>query len=46
MTGRIVRTYNNVKGTEIRIEKENLQQGSYFFRISGANNQSGRLVIE
>lgn len=46
VTGRVVRSFVGVKGTEIRIDRENLVSGTYFYRISGENSASGRLVIE
>lgn len=45
--GRVLRTYQNVKGNELTIERKDLAAGSYFYSISnGKTMQSGKLQIE
>lgn len=41
-SGRIVRTYPNVSGTSIRIERESLSAGVYQYQVQRKNGQSGR----
>jgi hypothetical protein len=45
--GSVLRTYQNVKGNELTIERKDLAAGSYFYSISnGKTMQSGKLQIE
>lgn len=43
--GQIVSTYTNVKENSISIEKGNLTEGVYFYKMSGEFINSGRFVI-
>ena len=45
--GSIIRSYQNVKGNELVIERKDLPAGIYFYTISnGKSQQSGKLQIE
>jgi hypothetical protein len=45
--GSIIRSYQNVKGNELSVERKDLPAGSYFYTISnGKSIQSGKLQIE
>lgn len=46
LSGRIIRSYAEVKGTELKIFREELLPGAYFYRLVGENNHSGRFVVE
>jgi alpha-amylase len=47
LSGRIVRTYSNVKENSFRIEKDNLSSGVYFVNVTNENNKTAtKLVIE
>jgi len=46
LQGRTVRNYDRVTGGRLRIERADLASGSYFYRLSGSVNATGRLVIE
>lgn len=45
LTGRIVRSYQNINGSSVKIPREDLPAGSYLFRLIGKNSTSGRFVI-
>lgn len=46
LQGRVVRTYGNVKENRLVIRKGDLASGTYVYRIAGAAQSTGRLVID
>jgi hypothetical protein len=48
VTGKIVKTIRNVNSTEFKLERGNLQNGTYFYTLSNSEKMidSGKLIIE
>lgn len=45
--GNLVREYNNFSGTKLKIERAELSSGTYFLRISNAENTStGKIIFQ
>jgi len=45
-TGKIIRTIENVKVSEIEIERGNLSKGIYFFKLHGKMVIYGKMLVE
>jgi hypothetical protein len=45
-TGRLLRTYSNVSGNRINIERKELAKGAYLLKLSGMQSQKATILIQ